>query len=55
MPLVYWGTGWFTGIALAAALHLPLELLLMTFLIPFGRLLLSDRVPAVDWPRAQRP
>ncbi len=43
MPLVYVGTGWFTVIALAAALHLPLEFLLMTFLIPFGRLLLYQQ------------
>jgi len=25
MPLVYLGTGWFIGIALASALHLPIE------------------------------
>jgi hypothetical protein len=28
MPLVYLGTGWFIGIALASALSLPLEFLL---------------------------
>src|SRR5512143_3400827 len=36
MPLVYWGTGWFIGIALAAALHLPLEFLLPAFLLPLA-------------------
>jgi hypothetical protein len=34
MPLVYLGTGWFIGIALASELHLPIELLLPAFLIP---------------------
>lgn len=34
MPLVYLGTGWFIGIALASALRLPLELLLPAILIP---------------------
>ncbi len=29
MPLVYLGTGWFIGIALASALRLPIELLLI--------------------------
>ncbi len=37
MPLVYWGTGWFIGIALASALHLPIEVLLLALFIPiFG-------------------
>ncbi len=36
MPLVYWGTGWFIGIALASALHLPLEFLLAAFLLPLA-------------------
>ncbi len=37
MPLVYLGTGWFIGIALASALHLPIEFLLPAFLVPiFG-------------------
>ncbi len=34
MPLVYVGIGWFIGIALASALHLPIEFLLPTFLVP---------------------
>ena len=34
MPLVYWGTGWFIGIALASALRLPLEFLLPAFVVP---------------------
>jgi competence protein ComEC len=34
MPLVYLGTGWFIGIALASALHLPIEFLLPVFLFP---------------------
>jgi len=34
MPLVYVGTGWFIGIALASALHLPIEFLLPAFLVP---------------------
>jgi len=34
MPLVYLGTGWFIGIALTSALHLPFELLLPAFLVP---------------------
>ncbi len=40
MPLVYWGTGWFIGIALASALHLPIEFLLPAFLVPIGGLFL---------------
>jgi competence protein ComEC len=40
MPLVYLGTGWFIGIALASALHLPIELLFAAFLIPIASLFL---------------
>ena len=45
MPLVYVGTGWFIGIALASALHLPIELLFLAFLIPVSGLVLwrNDR------------
>jgi len=38
MPLVYVGTGWFIGIALASALHLPIESLLPAFLVPIAGL-----------------
>ena len=34
MPLVYLGTGWFIGIALTSALHLPIEFLLPALLVP---------------------
>ena len=40
MPLVYLGTGWFIGIALASALHLPIESLLPAFLVPIAGLVL---------------
>ena len=40
MPLVYLGTGWFIGIALASALHLPIEFLLPAFLVPIVGLIL---------------
>jgi hypothetical protein len=40
MPLVYLGTGWFIGIALASAHHLPIEFLLPTFLTPIAGLFL---------------
>jgi competence protein ComEC len=45
MPLVYLGTGWFIGIALASALRLPLEVLLLAFLVPAAGLFLwrNDR------------
>jgi predicted membrane metal-binding protein len=45
MPLVYLGTGWFIGIALALALQLPIEFLLLAFLVPIGGLFLwrNDR------------
>jgi competence protein ComEC len=51
MPLVYLGTGWFIGIALASALHLPIELLLLAFLVPTGGLLLwgNDRRARLIW------
>ena len=38
MPLVYLGTGWFSGIALASAFHLPIESLLPAFLFSIVRL-----------------
>ena len=40
MPLVYLGTGWFIGIALASALHLPIEFLLPALLVPIAGLVL---------------
>jgi hypothetical protein len=40
MPLVYLGIGWFIGIALASALHLPIEFLFLTFLAPITGLVL---------------
>jgi hypothetical protein len=46
MPLVYLGTGWFIGIALASALHLPIEFLFPAFLVPIGGLFL--------WPHDRR-
>jgi competence protein ComEC len=51
MPLVYLGTGWFIGIALASALHLPMEFLLPAFLIPIVGLLLwrNDRRARLIW------
>ena len=51
MPLVYLGTGWFIGIALASALHLPIELLLPAFLVPIGGLYLwrYDRRTRLLW------
>jgi hypothetical protein len=45
MPLVYLGTGWFIGIALASALHLPIEFLLHAFLAPIGGLFLWRNDP----------
>ena len=45
MPLVYWGTGWFIGIALTSALHLPIEFLLPAFLVPIGGLFLWRNDP----------
>ena len=51
MPLVYLGTGWFIGIALASALHLPIEFLLPAFLVPIGGLFLwrHDRRVRLIW------
>jgi competence protein ComEC len=51
MPLVYFGTGWFIGIALASALHLPMEFLLLAFLVPIGGLFLwrHDRRARLIW------
>jgi competence protein ComEC len=51
MPLVYFGTGWFIGIALASALHLPLEFLLLVLLVPIGGLCLwrHDRRARLIW------
>ena len=51
MPLIYWGTGWFIGIALASALHLPIEFLLPAFLVPIGGLVLwgNDRRTRLIW------
>jgi Domain of unknown function (DUF4131) len=40
MPLVYVGTGWFSGIALVAALHLPIKFLISMFLVPIVGLFL---------------
>jgi hypothetical protein len=46
MPLVYLGTGWFIGIALASALRLPIEVLLPASLVPIvGLFLLAARSP----------
>jgi competence protein ComEC len=51
MPLVYVGTGWFIGIALASALHLPLEFLLPAFLVLIVSLFLwwHDRRARLIW------
>ncbi len=51
MPLIYWGTGCFIGIALASALHLPLELLLPAMLVPIVGLFLwrHDRRARLIW------
>jgi competence protein ComEC len=51
MPLVYLGTGWFIGIALASALRLPIELLLSAFLFPIAGLFLwrHDRRARLIW------
>ena len=51
MPLVYFGTGWFIGIALASALRLPIELLLLAFLVPIAGLFLwqHDRRARLIW------
>ena len=51
MPLVYLGTGWFIGIALASALRLPIEFLLPAFLVPIGGLVLwgNDHRARLIW------
>ena len=49
MPLVYLGTGWFIGIALASALHLPIEFLLLAFLVPIIGLLLWGNDHRARW------
>jgi hypothetical protein len=51
MPFVYFGTGWFIGIALASALQLPLEFLLLAFLVPISGLVLwwKDRRARLIW------
>ena len=43
MPFVYWGTGWFMGIALALALHLPIEFLPLAFFASIVGLFLWQR------------
>jgi competence protein ComEC len=51
MPLVYLGSGWFIGIALASALHLPIEFLSLALLVPIGGLFLwrHDRRTRLIW------
>ena len=51
MPLIYWGTGWFIGIALASALHLPIEFLLAALLLPMASFFLwrHDRHMRLIW------
>jgi Domain of unknown function (DUF4131) len=51
MALVYVGTGWFIGIALASALRLPLESLFPAFLVPIAGLFLwrHDRRARLIW------
>jgi drug/metabolite transporter (DMT)-like permease len=51
MPLVYLDTGWLVEIALASALHLPIEFLLLAFLIPIAGLFLwrHDRRARLIW------
>ena len=51
MPFVYFGTGWFIGLALASALRLPIEFLLPAFLVPSGGLFLwrHDRRARLIW------
>ncbi len=47
MPRVYLGTGRFTGIALASALHLPIVFLLFAFLDLIGVLFLWQNDPSL--------
>jgi competence protein ComEC len=51
MPFVYLGTGWFIGITLASAQHLPIEVLLLAALVPIGGLLLwrGDQRARLIW------
>jgi competence protein ComEC len=51
MPLVYLGTGWFIGIALASALRLPIEFLPPAFLVPIVGLFLwrNDHRARLIW------
>jgi competence protein ComEC len=51
MPLVYLGSGWFIGIALASTLHLPIEFLSLALLVPIGGLVLwgNDRHTRLIW------
>jgi hypothetical protein len=51
MPLVYLGTGWFSGIALASAHRLPIEALLPEFLFPIIGLFLwrNDHRARLIW------
>ena len=51
MRLVYLGTGWFIGIALASALHLPIEFLLPVSLVPITGFALwrSNRRARLIW------
>jgi hypothetical protein len=51
MPLVSLGTGWLIGIALASALHLPIEFLLPVLLVPIIGLALwwKDRRVRLIW------
>jgi drug/metabolite transporter (DMT)-like permease len=51
MPFVYFGTGWFIGLALASALRLPIEFLLPAFLVAIAGLFLwrHDRRARLLW------
>lgn len=51
MPLISLSTGWFIGIALASALHLPIELFFLAFLLPIIGLVLwrDDRRGRLIW------
>ncbi len=51
MPLIYWGTDWFIGLALTSAFHLPIEFLLLGFLLPMVGFFLwrNDRHIRLIW------
>jgi hypothetical protein len=51
MPLIYWGTGWFIGIALASTLRLLIEFLPPAFLAPIVGLVLwgNDHRARLIW------